>query len=118
MAKDEEVVITYNAKIDDNIQPGVCKDLAWSQGEAVIEEIDNLLAVAGEQGYIDKNFVGTAEKVEIPKSKVKAKVDIKELEEEKESGDVLGVNSQLPATGSPNIYLFSTMLLLLFGITF
>lgn len=109
----DEIELTYQAEIQNGVDPGDYKDIAWSQGNNALG--NTLLALANTEGYIDdNNFVGTA--VEVVKDNPSPEVKV-EVEVEKEVKEVLGASSErLPATGSANVLLFGLLSTLMLGL--
>lgn len=98
LQKDEEVTITYEAKVGSDVDPGVYKDLAWTSGDDILGS--NVLGLA-QDGKVNDYFVGTEVEVTKDKDSTKDTVDVKETEEEEEKEEVLGASDvRLPATGA------------------
>lgn len=120
MQAGETVTITYTAKIDENIDPGLYKDLAFAVGGNPRTEED-ILAEAQPTGYIDTNYVGTSALIDEETPSPNADADIDEETEEEEiiveEGDVLGASTSLPATGSPMWVITLAVILLASGIS-
>ncbi|MCX7881528.1 MAG: hypothetical protein N2482_03425, partial [Patescibacteria group bacterium] len=122
----DEIMINYQAKVKNSVQPGVYKDLAWGVGNEIDDQNSNkILALStdsgtADSGIVDKNFVGT--KVVVDKDTQNyTSVDIKKEETKEETGQVLGASTGLPATGSKFIWLiigsvFSLLGLILIGL--
>ncbi|MBW6441420.1 hypothetical protein K0B04_00735 [Patescibacteria group bacterium] len=92
---DEVVTLTYLARVTEDVEPGIYKDLAWAQGESRYSEV---LGYSEPEGYVNDTFVGTEVEVVVDPDPLKTKVDVKE------EGEVLGV-AILPATGARTIWL-------------
>ncbi|MFZ2663856.1 MAG: SdrD B-like domain-containing protein [Patescibacteria group bacterium] len=114
LEKDEEVTITYKAKIESDVDPGIYKDLAWTSGDDILD--NNVLGLA-QDGKINDYFVGTEVEVVKDKEPVKDSVDVEETEEEEEEEEqVLGASDvRLPATGASTAILNIVMFVGLVG---
>ena len=100
---DDPIVLTYLATIDDGVEPGEYKDIAWAVGEDTWE--GKIYATADDPGDLDtgdseSNFVGTEVKIAVDPEPLNTDVDVKEEEIE---GEVLGA-STLPATGASTFW--------------
>lgn len=93
MNKNEEIKLTYVAKISEDIDPGNYKDLAWAKGD-----YKNNLVLSNS---VNNPFVGTEVKVEQDKEE-----DEEDIKVDREKGEVLSA-IELPRTG------LSTMLLVM-----
>ncbi len=108
MTVDDEVVITYTAKIDSAQEFGLYKDIAWAKGTDVLS--NKVLAVAQPEGYVDSNFVGTAVRVN---GNLTENGNVAITEE----GQVLGAStSMLPATGAGGIWITIASILSTLGL--
>jgi hypothetical protein len=118
MLEGEEVVISVDMEVTDEVEPGEYRDLAWAYGD---NEVIASSVVDGD-GYIeDEHFVGTDVVVEDPEDPEKdVNVEEKEVEKEVEvdqNGQVLGAaNQKLPATGADNWILAFALVLIAGGI--
>jgi hypothetical protein len=102
--------LTYTANIDGGEEPGLYKDVAWAEGQAVSDSSSEILALALPEGYVDTNFVGT--QVQIAKGgqggpEYKAAT----------TQEVLGAStSELPSTGEGTIWSIIATLMLGLGL--
>ncbi|MDH7476567.1 MAG: SdrD B-like domain-containing protein [Microgenomates group bacterium] len=117
----DEVIITYQAKANSDIEPGLYKDLAWAVGNKQDDESsEKVLALAvdsgaDDPGVVDENFVGT--KIAINKDTQNyTSIDVKKEETKEEQGDVLGASTGLPATGGRIVWLIIASVFSLFGL--
>ncbi|HXK52972.1 MAG TPA: hypothetical protein PLF29_03220, partial [bacterium] len=119
MEDGEVVTLTLKAKTAISVDPGLYKDLTWTQGSDSNE--NEILAQAETEGYVDENFsgteVGVKEKPQPDEAKTEVKVNKKEIIEEvlgasTERGEVLG----LPATGTITAILATLLVSLASGI--
>ena len=129
LKENDEVIITYQAKVESDAEPGLYKDLAWAMGtEKEDETSDKILALAldsnsYDSGVVAQNFVGSRIYVDKDNQNYTS-VNIKKEETKAETGEVLGVSTGLPATGGRIMWLiigsvlsFLGLLLIGFGLT-
>ncbi len=104
MVDEETITLTYEARVTEDIDPGIYNDIAWTQGEDYYGKIPGYAEEGEGSGKLAENFVGTQVEVE-KETPLKTDVDVKEEEKEKE-GDVLGASTtiELPATGASTIW--------------
>lgn len=123
LKEEDEVVITYQAKVNIDIEPGLYKDLAWAVGyEGKSEDSNKVLGLATssggtDPGVISENFVGT--KIVVNKDTQNyTTINIKKEEIKKEEeGEVLGAStSRLPATGGKIFWLILGSIFTLLGL--
>jgi|GEM_PF-1439687 len=117
MEEGDEIVLTYDAVVGSDVDPGVYPDLAWAYGSNIIG--GKIIANSKESGFavnngiVNETFVGTQVEVvrENESPKVKTEVDEKTVEE-----GVLGASTaRLPATGQNVVILISVLALMLTG---
>ena len=104
MVDGETITLTYEARVTEDIDPGIYNDIAWTDGEDYYGKILGYAEEGEGSGKLAENFVGTQVEVE-KETPLKTDVDVKEEEKEKE-GDVLGASTtiELPATGASTIW--------------
>lgn len=110
MQPGEIITLTYLADIQNSIDDGLYRDLAWA-----LAEPGATLASATTTGFVDDNFVGTEVNVVSDPESPDTKVEVDE--EVIEEGEVLGASTSLPATGASSIWLFSFIALLGLGLS-
>ncbi|MDC0449230.1 LPXTG cell wall anchor domain-containing protein [bacterium] len=101
MSANETVTLTYVTDINSDQQSGEYPDIAWTEGTASSDP--SSARVIGNEG--SGFFVGTAAAIAqegFPEVEVETNVEEDEIIEEE--GDVLGISSELPATGADNIW--------------
>jgi len=108
----DTVELSYIADISSDHQPGIYTDLAYARGKTTYGTNDPVYAVGEDSKYVNENFVGT----EVPivastQNSISAGV------EKHEEGQVLGASTELPSTGSNNIWLIISTLMALLGFT-
>ncbi len=97
MEMDEEVTLTYIGKVGSDIDAGIYKDVAWARGtEYGDSSSEYVVASAVDEGKIADSFVGT--NILVDRS-LQENVSVKLTKEMITEGKVLGVTSELPATG-------------------
>lgn len=106
MEAGEVVTLSYLAKITNEVDPGVYKDLAWARGA-------ELLAAAEETGYVSERFVGTEVPVVADAPTPEARAKVKTVVEREK---VLGAATELPATGSDTMALVAILISLGIGV--
>ncbi len=100
MEAGEVVTLTYVTNISSSQQPGLYKDIAWTEGTATSDPTSTRVLGNAGTGF----FVGTSAAVDIEDPKevqVEPEIEIIKIEE----GEVLGAEI-LPATGANNIWVF------------
>lgn len=105
MQTGETVTLTYIADIDSSTDPGLYKDLAWSKGTGAASST----VLANESSGF---FVGTEVNV-VKDQGASTGVEVERIEEKE--GEVLGVSTELPATGANAVWLILATFLLLGG---
>lgn len=105
MQTGETVTLTYIADIDAGTDPGLYKDLAWSKGTSLI----SATVLANESSGF---FVGTEVNV-VKDQGASTGVEVEKIE--KKEGEVLGISTELPATGANAIWLILATFLLVGG---
>jgi len=111
--KDDVITIKYIADITGDIQPGIYSDLAWAEANDAYEQGLNFYATGVDSKFISDTFVGSD--VEIIKDQTNSETYGVEKKEEK-IGEVLGANTDLPATGANELWVLGALLSLVFGI--
>jgi hypothetical protein len=106
LKEDEVVTLTYLAKVTEEVEPGIYKDLAWTQGEDLLG--GGVLGYAETEGKINDIFVGTQVEV-VVEDDIETEVDVDE-----EEGEVLGI-SILPATGASTFWVNLVLVLASIG---
>ncbi len=123
LSANDVVTLTYLADVDNTVDPGLYKDIAWAFGcsdsiECTASSDDKLLALSTDSGKLDtgvlaNTFVGT--KVRLDKNFTNSsEVNV----EQEVKGEVLGASTSLPQTGSNTIWLLISTLLSIFGLSF
>lgn len=107
----DELELTYTADISTNQQPGTYYDLAWAKGQATYGTSGDVIATS--ESFADENFVGT----QVPVVKSTQNSLSAGVEKEEVQGQVLGVSTELPYTGSNTIWLLISALMSIIGFT-
>ncbi|PIR43421.1 hypothetical protein COV24_02675 [candidate division WWE3 bacterium CG10_big_fil_rev_8_21_14_0_10_32_10] len=110
MQKGETVILTYKALIENTVDPGLYKDLAWAKGD--LNE-SNVLA-NNNSGYFVGTNVNVIKEPVSPESKAEVKEEIVKKTSE---GEVLGASSEiLPQTGANPIFIYIAFFLIASGL--
>jgi len=104
MVAGETVTLTYLAKISGDIQSGLYRDLAWSEG---VDLLSSEVVANDDTGV----FVGTEVNV------IRGDVQGASTNVIKEEGSVLGASTELPSTGASIFWLAMAGILGLTGVT-
>ena len=108
----DTIKLVYTADISTDQQAGKYADLAWSIANYSYDSSKYVLALAGSEGKIDTNFVGTEVKVGGNyQNSVSAEVE----QINHTTGQVLGASTELPGTGAATIWMIISGLLGLVG---
>lgn len=111
----DEVELTYIADINTDQQSGIYKDLAYAYGNAAYDSNYEILASSQIDGFVNENFVGTdVAVIKTSSNSVSAGVE----KHKTSTGEVLGVSTELPATGAHLIWLIISSLMIFFAFTF
>ena len=109
------VKLIYTADISTDQQAGKYADLAWSIANYSYDSNKTVLALAGSEGHVDTNFVGTQVAVG---GNYQNSVSAEVKQENHVTGQVLGASTELPGTGAATIWLIISGLLGLIGFSF
>lgn len=107
----DKIELIYTADIASDQQPGYYLDSVWAQGISLSNA--RILANADPVSKVDDNFAGTSVNV------VKDQTNGETYNVEKKVevvGQVLGASTDLPATGSNQLWLAAALLSLYFGV--
>ncbi|HPT65677.1 MAG TPA: SdrD B-like domain-containing protein, partial [Candidatus Woesebacteria bacterium] len=108
----DTIKLVYTADISTDQQAGKYADLAWSIANYSYDSSKSVLALAGNEGKVDTNFVGTEVKVGGNyQNSVSAEVE----QINHTTGQVLGASTELPGTGAATIWMIISGLLGLVG---
>ena len=108
----DSVELVYTADISTSQQAGKYADLAWSIANYSYDSSKTVLALAGSEGHVDTNFVGTQVAVGGNyQNSVSAEVE----QINHTTGQVLGASTELPGTGAATIWMIISGLLGLVG---
>lgn len=110
MDANETVTLTFLADISSTQEAGLYKDVAWAQGASLFG--DQVLATALDPSAVDTNFAGT--EVNVTKNSPSAEVTVEK--EEIRQGEVLGLTTSMPETGTDNIWVIISSILFIIGL--
>jgi hypothetical protein len=108
----DSVELVYTADISTSQQAGKYADLAWSIANYSYDSSKTVLALAGSEGHVDTNFVGTQVAVG---GNYQNSVSAEVKQENHVTGQVLGASTELPGTGAATIWMIISGLLGLIG---
>lgn len=117
LEKDDELKLTYLAQIDNNLDLGLYKDMAYAYGCSELSQNEDCILEGGaedvilavsrpsggiDQGILSSNYVGT--QVALNKdTTLSTSVNVEKEEERENVGSVLGASTSLPKTGAKTI---------------